>query len=113
MSPAEILDRAADEMQRRGKANGIRMNGSGQVCALGALQVANGVIPSGLNICNGLPMEAANALGRFVSPGGNWYCVAPWSNSNDAPTVIAGMRAVAATLRAQADTTPVVETVAA
>lgn len=106
MEAFEILERAADEMQRRGKCEGTRMNESGQVCALGAMQVASGFIPRGLNIWDDwkeVRSDVINAMSPFL--GTNKYgalaAIADWSNGNDAPTVIAGLKAVAATLRAQ------------
>lgn len=42
---ADIIERAADIMQNRGKCEGIREDGAGRVCALGALQVALGLAP--------------------------------------------------------------------
>lgn len=114
MNAADILERAADEMQRRGKCAGDFSDDRGRVCAHGAIGLACG-IPIGLVQCrwpSGAGQSATQALTAFVPPVPEdcWLsAVAQWSDTNDAPTVIAGLRAVAATLRAQSAATPVAE----
>ncbi len=95
-------------MERRGKANYCLIENDGSVCALGAIAVANGYSmaqwpwPS--------MEEYTTPLVRFI---GVENGIAKWSNNNDAPTVIAGLRAVAATLRAKESVPVIVERVTA
>ncbi len=105
-------------MERRGKAEGIRIDNGGRVCALGALQIATGergTRDDNLYGYREAPRFVVEPLAKFCRPddGEPYSGIAGWSNTNDAPTVIAGMRAVAATLRAQERVAVAPETVAA
>lgn len=96
MRPSEILERAADVMQERGQCKGLTSNHLGQVCAIGAINVASGHRP--IYIEDSPPRRAIhNGLAALIGS----YNIPAWNDANDAPTVIAGLRAVAATLRAQ------------
>ncbi len=97
MDTAEILERAADEMQRRGKAEGEYLADDGSLCAVGAMRCAMGINPEVGFDGDSQITPAWNAMSSFIGGGS----VADWNDDNDAPTVIAGLRAVAATLRAQ------------
>ena len=116
MTPAEILDRAADEMERRGKAEAELTSPNGSICAIGALCLA---VNEEMWINRPFQREVRESLRTFI---GDEYCLVGdgensqiwrWNDSSDAPTVIAGLRAVAATLRAQAAAEPISERVTA
>ncbi len=113
VNTAEILDRAADEMERRGKATHGYCDAAGRVCVIGAIAAIHGIaIDCGAmadwdSRCRETPEWRTKLMDAF---GGG---VTIWSDANDAPTVIAGLRAVAATLRAQEQVAITPETVAA
>lgn len=99
MNAADILERAADKMQRCGKCEGVG-GYRGRVCAIGALAYATDDLAPELSRSLVSDWPAYIALKSLVGH------VPDWSDKNDAPTVIAGLRAVAATLRAQEQTEP-------
>lgn len=100
LDAATILERAAMEMETRGKCEGDYTNAYGSLCTFGAMNVVMGRKPRdpGANISRD-ELQAIGALRRFC---GDQY-PDHWSDTNDAPTVIAGLRAVAMTLRAQSE----------
>ncbi len=111
METWEVLERAADEMERRGKCEGAYMTQNAKVCAIGAMTIGAGNVltPFEQNAAFDFVVNmhpALTALEAFLGP---HTCTARWNDSNDAPTVIAGLRAVAATLRAQQATEPAAE----
>jgi hypothetical protein len=96
MEAWEVLERAANEMQRRGKCEVQLVDDAGRVCAWGAISVAQGFEPQ-YSRC---PLAVFNMLKLLAADHGGAVCA--WSDSNDEPTVIAGLRAGAASLKAQA-----------
>jgi len=102
MDSAEILERAADEMERRGKTREGYCDSRGRVCVIGAVAIIHGVPANLPAICEWDNLSSLNATPEWRSALIEAFngCIV-WSDRNDAPTVIAGLRAVAATLRAQ------------
>lgn len=96
---ADVLERAADEMERRGKTEGDYTDARGGVCVYGALCCALGRAPNDDNSAD-IPKYAYKPIMEFIRTDDE-QAIANWSDDNDAPTVIAGLRAIAATLRAQ------------
>lgn len=90
---ADVLERAAQIMAERGKLSPGDNMFCRKVCAIMAIHSATQ--------CNRLlTNEALIPLRAFLLP----IPIYEWSDSNDAPTVIVGLRAIAATERARAAT---------
>ncbi len=103
METWEVLERAADEMERRGKAFGLYVDSDSSVCTIGAIAVAMGfviTVENNADAANALHRDGCAALCAMRTITGP-ETVMSWSDANDAPTVIAGLRAVAASLKAQ------------
>ncbi len=99
MEAYEVLERAADEMERRGKCECEYINDRGCVCAIGAIAVAVDPAVTSLAIAGGQfdTHPATRALVSFIDGG----YIHLWSKNSDISTVTSTMRAVAASLRAQ------------
>ena len=107
MNTAEVLERAADIMQARGKACEAYIDGDGSVCVVGACALASGIPADSDEIAQWWRSKFGDAdpTSWVRRAFGN---VTGWSDGNDAPTVIAGLRAVAAVERAKSRMLPVV-----
>jgi hypothetical protein len=102
MTPAEVLEKAADVIDERGHCKGKLIDSSGRVCITGAICFAINGYAGGRPV-GGITQYLHAVIGRDVI---SW---------NDAPErtaaeVTSTMRAVAAVLRAQEAQEPVRET---
>ncbi len=103
MTPAEILEKAADVIDKRGHCKGMLVNNKQQVCAVGAMLVAL----TGSALGCGIPQiwacaggkEACDALETAIGVGDFGF----WNDhpNRTAAEVTSTMRATAAVLRAQ------------
>lgn len=96
MTPAEVLDDAADYIEEHGWCQGSLFSQTGSVCAEGALRKASGLRLSQPMGDNGVAHQAWDSLHRFI--GRN---IPTW-NDDDTTTeelVTKTMRACAADLR--------------
>lgn len=101
-----ILNRAADEVEKRGKSRGAIINRNGNVCALGALRIAAGaIVGESYGVTEilssrmdwGVYNEAYRALDGYLMEKkfyGNSAVdgVADWNDRNNKATVVKVMR---------------------
>lgn len=97
MTPAEVLERAADYMAKHGKCEVVYEHRS-SVCVLGAIGKILGANLHDREESRALWLHPATQALRGIA--GN-PCIPQWSDSRSEAEVIAGLLACAATLRAQ------------
>lgn len=106
-----VLNRAADEIEQRGKARTVLVNSRGNVCALGALRIASGAVLGkafGDTVILSYRMnwqvydEAYKLLDAYLLEKGfykNYHQkdngVAGWNDSNNKDSVVKVMREAA------------------
>lgn len=88
---ADVLNAAADYMEKHGKCEGETQDEAGRVCAIGAIDTVT------RDESFALFSYGVDALDVFLD--GPW--VADWSDDHDQATVISTMRACAAVERAK------------
>lgn len=98
MKVYQVLDRAARLMDRLGKASHIREDYRGRVCALGAIYEA-----ANLSRWSGEHHPAIAAMASVLPTAGmgDDCTVALWSNTHTKATIVAGLKAQAAILKAR------------
>lgn len=96
MQVDQILYRAADIMDERGKSKGHYVAPNGSVCCIGAMWQAVGLEGLGYHNATLAKEFLAETLG-FKSR----TLLHDWNADNDKATVVAGMRSAAALWRAQ------------
>lgn len=109
ITPADVLDRAADLLEERGWTRYTLESDTGCLCAVGAINVAwfgkpRGSVVSGVWECGSIQEQAISALVTEVSP----YAIEPrygvmdWNDefAKNKRQVVATMRRVAKKLRA-------------
>jgi len=97
LTPADVLERAANYMDAHGKCNGMLQSADGRACIHGAISAAVGSAPmywAHLGACSVL----WDHIGRVVTSN--------FSDTVDQPTATSTMRAAAALWRAQNLATP-------
>lgn len=103
-----ILNRAADEMEKRGKARGTMINRQGNVCAYGAIRLAAGGVVGKDGSVNAiftsrmdwnLYSRAGRALDYYLISQGKYKHTgegpAQWNDRNNKTTVVTALREAA------------------
>lgn len=106
-----ILNRAADELDQRGKARHRLINQQGNVCAMGALRIAAGGVPSevfGTKTIITARMswhayeEAYRAFDQYMTDNGTYKNdkqkdngIAGWNDRSNKDTVVTALREAA------------------
>lgn len=89
MTDKEILSKAADLIEERGKCEGTYQDDTGALCAIGAISVAQGARPSDLT-------DAETRFGRWIASHGlSTHGIADWADRADKATVVATLRQAA------------------
>lgn len=104
MTPAEVLSKAADLIERRGLAHGTFQDGDGCLCADAAIVIAAAGVNNWAELIAtrpGFPDWTTprrllhNHLTATDPNGGIAYGIAAWSDSHTGPQVVAALRATA------------------
>lgn len=94
MQAKEILLKAADEMERRGKCSGRYSDSHGRVCLYGAVNLVMSGDPFHANYVSGGYVDVMNAIEKVVK-GVN---LIDFSDKNNKRTVVAAFRRAADSL---------------
>lgn len=113
MKMSETISRMADEIQRRGLANGAFEDGQGRVCTLGAAKIILGSSAACTKLGKDDEQKLAviiRAIAGFLTTNNSWMGskIANWNDSHTQEEVVSMLRTWAAILKArEAAETPV------